>query len=332
MAGQAAGCLFWHSGYSPKERMEAWAKKHLLGIKDLTRAEIEMIFGLASSFKEVSGRDVKKVPALRGKTVLNLFFENSTRTRTSFELAAKRLSGDVINFAVSTSSLAKEESIIDTIKNLETYHPDIMVIRIESSTSLHTLTKHTQASLINAGDGRNEHPTQALLDMFTVKEARGNLENANVLIVGDIMHSRVARSNIFGFKRFGGKVTVCGPATLIPYQFDKMGVKVSYDLDKAVEGADVIIMLRLQKERQTSSFFPTIREYVDRFALTPERVRRAKKDVLIMHPGPINWDIEISSSLKERVHPLILKQVENGLAIRMAALYLVGTRKRETAL
>jgi aspartate carbamoyltransferase catalytic subunit len=309
--------------------MEQWQKKHILGIKDMTREEIESVFSLAASFKEISEREVKKVPALRGKTVLNLFFENSTRTRTSFELAAKRLSGDVINFAVSTSSLAKEESIIDTIKNLETYHPDIMVIRIESSTSLHTLTKHTQASIVNAGDGRNEHPTQALLDMFTVKETRGNLDNLNLLIVGDIMHSRVARSNIFGFQRFGAKITVCGPATLIPYQFEKMGVKVSYDFDKAIEDADVIIMLRIQKERQTSCFFPTMREYLDKFALTPERLARAKKDCLVMHPGPINWDIEISSSLKEKVHPLILKQAENGLAIRMAALYLVGTQKRE---
>jgi aspartate carbamoyltransferase catalytic subunit len=309
--------------------MEQWTKKHILGIKDLSRDEIETVFNLAASFKEISQREVKKVPALRGKTVLNLFFENSTRTRTSFELAAKRLSGDVVNFSVSTSSLAKEESIIDTIKNLETYHPDIMIIRIESSTSLHTLTKYTQASIVNAGDGRNEHPTQALLDMFTVKEVRGNVENLNVLIVGDIMHSRVARSNIFGFQRFGGKVTVCGPSTLIPYEFQNLGVKISYDFDKAIEDADVVIMLRIQKERQTSCFFPTMREYLDRFALTPERLRRAKKDVIIMHPGPINWDIEISSSLKEQVHPLILKQAENGLAVRMAVLYLVGTQKRE---
>jgi len=309
--------------------METWNKKHILGIKDMSREEIEAVFKLAESFKEISQREVKKVPALRGKTVLNLFFENSTRTRTSFELAAKRLSGDVINFSVSTSSMTKEESIIDTIKNLETYHPDLMVIRIESSTSLHTLTHYTQASIVNAGDGRNEHPTQALLDMFTVREARGALDGLNLLIVGDIMHSRVARSNIFGFQRFGAKITVCGPATLIPYEFEKMGVKVSYDFDKAIESADVIIMLRIQKERQTSCFFPTMREYLDRFALTPERLKRAGKECLILHPGPINWDIEISSSLKEKVHPLILRQVENGLAIRMAALYLVGTRKRE---
>jgi len=308
---------------------DTWQKKHILGIKDMSREEMETVFSLAASFKEISQRDVKKVPALRGKTVLNLFFESSTRTRTSFELAAKRLSGDVINFSVATSSLTKEESIIDTIKNLETYHPDIMVVRIESSTSLHTLTHYTQASIINAGDGRNEHPTQAMLDMFTIKEVRGSVENLNLLIVGDIMHSRVARSNIFGFQRFGGKVTVCGPATLIPYEFEKMGVKVSYDFDKAIENADVVIMLRIQKERQTSSFFPTMREYLDRFALTPERFKRAKPGCLVMHPGPVNWDIEISSSLKEQVHPLILKQAENGLAVRMAVLYLVGTQKRE---
>lgn len=309
--------------------MQEWDKKHILGIKDLNKKEIEAVFNLATSFKEISQREVKKVPALRGKTVLNIFFENSTRTRTSFELAAKRLSGDVINFSVSTSSVTKDETIIDTIKNLETYHPDIMIIRIASSTSLHTLTKYTQASIINAGDGRNEHPTQALLDMFTVKEVRKSIDNLNVLIVGDIMHSRVARSNIFGFKSFGCKVTVCGPSTLIPYEFEKMGVKVSYNFDEAIVDADVIIMLRIQRERQESSFFPTLREYLDRFALTPERMKRAKKDCQIMHPGPVNWDIEISSSLKEKVHPLILKQAENGLAVRMAVLYLVGTRKRE---
>jgi len=308
--------------------MGSWQKKHILGIKDLSKEEIETIFSLATSFKEISEREVKKVPALRGKTIINLFFESSTRTRTSFELAAKRLSADVINFSSSSSSLSKGETIVDTIKNLESYHPDIMIIRINSSASLYTLIKYTQASIVNAGDGKNEHPTQALLDMFTVKEIKKSLENLKVLIVGDILHSRVARSNIFGFKKFSSSITVCGPLTLIPYQFEKMGVEISCDLDEAIQDKDVIIFLRIQKERQDSMFFPSLREYVERFSLTSERLKKAKKDCLIMHPGPINWDIEISSSLKEKIHPLILKQAENGLAIRMAVLYLVGTRKK----
>ena len=309
--------------------MEEWQKKHILGIKDFSRQELETVLSLADSFKEISEREVKKVPALRGKTIVNLFFEHSTRTRTSFELAAKRLSADVVNLSSSTSSLTKGETIIDTIKNLEAYHPDIMIIRIGVGVCLNSFTRYTKASIINAGDGRNEHPTQALLDMFTVKEVKGTLENLNVLIVGDIAHSRVARSNIFGFQKFSSKVTVCGPTTLIPYEFEKIGVKVSNDLDKEIPSADIIMMLRIQKERQGIAFFPTTREYINRFGLTPQRLEKAKKDCLVMHPGPVNWDIEISSSLKERVHPLILKQAENGLAIRMAVLYLVGTKKRE---
>ncbi len=309
--------------------MEEWKKKHILGIKDFSRQELETVFSLADSFKEISEREVKKVPALRGKTIVNLFFEYSTRTRTSFELAAKRLSADVVNFSSSTSSLTKGETIIDTVKNFEAYHPDIMIMRIGMGVCLNSFTRYTQASLVNAGDGRNEHPTQALLDMFTIKEVKGTLENLNVLIVGDIAHSRVARSNIFGFQKFSSQITVCGPTTLIPYEFEKMGVKISNNLDKEIPSADIIMMLRIQKERQDIAFFPTLREYIDRFGLTPRRLRRAKKDCLVMHPGPVNWDIEISSSLKERVHPLILKQAENGLAIRMAVLYLVGTKKRE---
>ncbi|MCK4519815.1 MAG: aspartate carbamoyltransferase catalytic subunit [Candidatus Omnitrophica bacterium] len=309
--------------------MEEWQKKHILGIKDLSREELEVVFSLANSFKEISEREVKKVPALRGKTIVNFFFENSTRTRISFELAAKRLSADVVNFSSSGSSLSKGETIIDSIKNLETYHPDIMIIRIGLGAALPSLTKYTRASIINAGDGGNEHPTQALLDMFTIQEARGSLENLRVLIVGDIAHSRVARSNIFGFQKFSSQITVCGPSTLIPYEFEKMGVKISNDLDEEIASADIIMMLRIQKERQGVSFFPSLREYVNRFALTPERLKKAKKNCLVMHPGPVNWDIEISSSLKERVHPLILKQAENGLAVRMAVLYLVGTKKRK---
>lgn len=309
--------------------MKVWQKKHILGIKDFSREELEIVFSLAKSFKEISEREVKKVPALRGKTIVNFFFENSTRTRISFELAAKRLSADVVNFSSSGSSLVKGETVIDSIKNLEAYHPDIMIIRIGLGAALPSFTKYTKASIINAGDGGNEHPTQALLDMFTAYEAKGRLEGLKVLIVGDIAHSRVARSNIFGFKKFSSQVTVCGPSTLMPYEFGKMGVKVSSDLDQEIASADIIMMLRIQKERQVSSFFPSLREYIEKFALTPERLKRAKKNVLVMHPGPVNWDIEISSSLKEKVHPLILKQAENGLAVRMAVLYLVGTKKRK---
>jgi len=309
--------------------MEIWAKKHILAIKELSRQEIEIIFNLAKSFKEIAQREVKKTPALRGKTVINLFFESSTRTRTSFELAAKRLSADVLNFSTSSSSLTKGESIIDTIKNLESYYPDILIIRIGYSASLEVLSRYTQASIINAGDGKNEHPTQALLDIFTVREFKDDLKNLNVLIVGDILHSRVARSNIFGFQKFSSKIRVCAPPTLIPYEFEKMGVEVFYNLDKAIEDVDVIIMLRIQQERQKLSFFPTLREYVDNFSLTQQRLKKANKECLVMHPGPINWDIEISSSLKDKLHPLILKQVENGLAIRMAVLYLIGTKKKD---
>jgi len=304
-----------------------WDKKHLLGIKELSCEEIETIFEAANSFRELSQREVKKAPALRGKTVINLFFESSTRTRTSFELAAKRLSADVLNFSASSSSLTKGESIVDTIKNLESYHPDILVIRISQSASLYDLSKYTNASIVNAGDGCNEHPTQALLDMFTVREIKKTLRNLKVLIVGDILHSRVARSNIFGFQKFSSHIKVCGPPTLIPYEFEKLGVEIFYDLDKAIKDCDVIIFLRIQKERQKVSFFPTLREYVENFSLTVERAKRLKEDCLVLHPGPVNWDIEITSQLKDKLHPLILKQVENGLAIRMAVLYLVGTVK-----
>ncbi|MCK4917106.1 MAG: aspartate carbamoyltransferase catalytic subunit, partial [Candidatus Omnitrophica bacterium] len=275
--------------------MQEWQKKHIIGIKDLNKEEIETVFSLAASFKEIAERDVKKVPALRGKTIINLFFENSTRTRTSFELAAKRLSADVINFSSSNSSLTKGETIIDTIKTLEAYHPNIMIVRLNAGACLPSFTNYTQASIINAGDGKNEHPTQALLDMFTVKEAKGSVENLNVLIVGDIGNSRVARSNIFGFQRFSSKIVVCGPPTMIPYDFNKMGVTVSYDLDDVIGNADVIIMLRIQSERQDNLLMPSLREYVDKFSLTPERLKKVKKDCLIMHPGPVNWDIEISS-------------------------------------
>jgi aspartate carbamoyltransferase catalytic subunit len=306
-----------------------WDRRHLLGLKDLGREDIELILDNARSFREVSSRDVKKVPALRGKTVVNLFFENSTRTRMSFELAAKRLSADVINFAASTSSLTKGETMLDTLKTIEAYSTDIFVIRHSHSTAPLYLSQHTQSSIINAGDGQNEHPTQALLDMFTVREKLGTLEGLKVVIMGDITHSRVARSNIWGFSKFGSEVTVCGPVTLVPKFFAEMPCKVSYNTEEALKDADVVIMLRIQRERQQDVYFPSQEEYNRYFALTKESARFLKKNALVLHPGPVNWDAEIDSSLKERVFPLILEQVTNGLAVRMSVLYLLGGNKGE---
>ena len=305
-----------------------WNKKHFLGIKYLTREEIETVFSLADNFREISQRQVKKVPALRGKTVVNLFFENSTRTRTSFELAAKMLSADVVNFSSSTSSLAKGEGILDTIRTLEAYNPDILVIRDSSETLPLFLANFTDITIINAGDGACEHPTQALLDMFTVQQKKGDLQNLKVLVVGDIAHSRVARSAIFGFQKFECSISVCGPKTLIPKEAAALGVEVFYDFDKALEGKDVIIMLRLQQERQAMAYVPSLREYTEMFSLTPQRYQKLKAGCLVMHPGPVNWDVEIASSLQDKTHPLILEQVANGLAVRMAVLYLAGTNKR----
>lgn len=301
----------------------SWDRRHLLGLKDLSRQDIELILDNAESFREVSDRDVKKVPALRGKTVVNLFFEDSTRTRMSFELAAKRLSADVINFTAKTSSLNKGETTLDTLKTIEAYSTDIFVVRHCNSTAPLYLSRNTGASVINAGDGQNEHPTQALLDMFTVRNKLGTLEGLKVTIMGDIAHSRVARSNVWGFSRFGSDVTVCGPATLIPKYFESMPCRVSYDTEEALKGADVVIMLRIQRERQEDVYFPSNEEYIKYFALNREKLPLLKKNALIMHPGPVNWDVEIDSSIKEKVFPLILEQVSNGLAVRMAVLYLL---------
>ena len=308
--------------------MSEWTKKHLLGLSDLSREEMELIFDSAKSFKEVSQREVKKVPALRGKTVVNLFFEASTRTKTSFELAAKRLSADVVNFSSTGSSLEKGETILDTLKNIEAYSVDIFVIRHGFSKAAFFLSQRTQASVINAGDGLNEHPTQALLDMFTVQEKLGTLSGLKVAIVGDILHSRVARSNIWGFSKFSSEVTVCAPPTLIPKYFSAMPAKITYSLKEALEGADVVIMLRVQKERQNQKFFPSQREYSEFFSLNAENAKFLKKDALVMHPGPVNWDVEIASCLKEKVQSLILEQVNNGLAVRMAVLYLLSIGKK----
>lgn len=308
--------------------MSEWGKKHLLGLKDASRQEIELILDSAKSFKEVSQREVKKVPALRGKTIVNLFFESSTRTKTSFELAAKRLSADSLNFSSSGSSLEKGETILDTLKNIEAYSVDMFVIRHSFSGAAMFLSKNTSASVVNAGDGMNEHPTQALLDMFTVREHLGTLGGLKVAIIGDILHSRVARSNIWGFSKFNSEVWVCGPPTLIPLHFNSMPAKVTYSLKQAVEGADVVIMLRVQKERQKEKYFPSLREYRDLFSLNAENQKFLKKSALVLHPGPVNWDTEISSSLQNKTQKLILEQVTNGLAVRMAVLYLLSTHRK----
>ncbi len=301
-----------------------WKRKHLLGIEDLEIEEINLILETAESFKEISTRAIKKVPTMRGKTVVNLFFEPSTRTRTSFEIAAKRLSADTVSFTASSSSLSKGETLIDTARNIEAMNPDIIVIRHFAGGAPYLLTKYVDSSIINAGDGAHEHPSQALLDMLTVKEKKGKLEGLKLAIIGDISHSRVARSNIFGFTKMGAEVRVAGPATLIPVGIEKMGVKVFYRIEKAIEEVDVIMMLRIQLERQKGQFFPTLREYSRFFGLDVKKLKLAKEDVTIMHPGPINRGIEISPEVADGPYSVILDQVTNGVAVRMALLYLLA--------
>lgn len=298
--------------------------KDLLGIKDLSPEEILLILDTAESLKEISTRDIKKVPALRGKTIINLFYEPSTRTRTSFEIAGKRLSADVVNISVSSSSVAKGETLKDTAKNLEAMNPDAVVIRHSSSGAPYFIAKILKCPVINAGDGAHEHPTQALLDLFTIREKKKKLKGLRVSIIGDIAHSRVARSNIYAMKKMGMDVTVAGPSTLIPVDIKKTGVKVFTDLSKAIDGADVIIMLRIQLERQERGLFPSIREYSRLFGLNVEKLKNAKKDVIIMHPGPINRGVEISADVADGPYSLILDQVTNGVAIRMAILHLLA--------
>ncbi len=307
-------------------------RKDLLSIADLSKDEIETIFTSAVTFKEVSQREIKKVPTLRGRTVINLFYEPSTRTRTSFEIAAKRMSADAINISVSTSSAVKGETFKDTALNLEAMGPDCIVVRHGSSGAPHMLAKYLACSVINAGDGAHEHPTQALLDMFTIKEKLGQIKGLNVLIVGDITHSRVARSNIIGLNKLGAKVTVCGPPTMIPIGIEELGCDVTYDLEGSLKVADVIIMLRIQFERQGSGgrLFSTGREYARLYGLYPDKLKKAKKDVVIMHPGPINRGVEISPEVADGPWSLILDQVANGLAVRMALFYLlIGGAKEE---
>ena len=304
-----------------------WTRKDLLGLRELSADEIRLILRTAESFREVSLRPIKKVPALRGRTVVNLFFEPSTRTRTSFELAAKRLSADIVNIATQQSSLSKGETVLDTVRNLEALKIDILVIRHAAAGVPHLVARHAAASVINAGDGAHEHPTQALLDLFTIQEKKGRIEGLRVSIIGDIAHSRVARSNIWGLTKLGAQVTVCGPPTLLPPQVEQLGVRVTHQLDEAIRGADVLMLLRIQHERQEAMLIPSLREYRLTYGLDRERMSRAKPDVLIMHPGPVNRGVELDSSVADGPFSVILDQVTNGLAVRMAALYLVAGAK-----
>lgn len=300
--------------------------KDLVGIKELSREDIELILNTASSFKDVLKRDIKKVPALRGKTVVNLFFEPSTRTRTSFELAEKRLSTDVLNFSVPTSSVVKGESLFDTIKTIEAYGVDFIVIRHASSGVPHFIANNVDASVINAGDGINEHPTQALLDAFSIIEKKGSLSGLKIAIVGDILHSRVAKSNIYLLSKFGAEIRLIGPPTMIPEFEQDLQLSVYYDMDEGLKDVDVIMMLRIQMERQGKGFFPSTFEYFKNWGLDLRRLRLAKKDALVMHPGPMNRGIEISSDVADSGQSIILEQVTNGLAVRMAVMYLLSGR------
>ena len=301
-----------------------WMRKDLLGLRALSAEEIRFILQTAESFREVSLRPIKKVPALRGKTVVNLFFESSTRTRTSFELAAKRLSADIVNIAAPSSSLSKGETVLDTVKNLEALKVDIVVIRHAAAGVPHLVARNTAASVINAGDGAHEHPTQALLDLFTIQGKKGRIEGLNVSIIGDIAHSRVARSNIWGLTKLGARVTVCGPPTLLPPQIEQLGVRVTHRLEEAIRDADVLMLLRIQHERQEATLIPSLREYRLGYGIDRERLSRAKPGLLIMHPGPVNRGVELDSSVADGPFSVILDQVTNGLAVRMAALYLVS--------
>jgi aspartate carbamoyltransferase catalytic subunit len=299
--------------------------RHLLGLDGISREDIQLILDTAVSFKEVLERPIKKVPPLQGKTIVNLFFESSTRTRISFELAERRLSADVVNFAASGSSVSKGETLKDTARNIEAMKIDMVVIRHASAGAPHFLSNVVASNVINAGDGAHEHPTQALLDMYTLREKHKTLEGLRVCIVGDILHSRVARSNIFGLKTMGAQVSVCGPATMIPREITRLGVPVYHRLEDVIPKVDALNVLRIQLERQEKGLFPSLREYHRYFGVTKERVDRADRPITILHPGPINRDVEISADLADGEHSVILQQVTNGVAIRMAVLYLLGS-------
>lgn len=299
-------------------------RKDILGIKDLSVDEINFILETAESFLEVSTRKIKKVPTLRGKTIINLFYEASTRTRTSFEIAGKRLSADTINISASTSSVVKGETLIDTARNLEAMNPDVIVIRHSASGAPQMLASLVKQSIINAGDGAHEHPTQALLDMMTIKEHKRKIAGLKVAIIGDIEHSRVARSNIYGLSKMGADIVLAGPATMLPRDIEQMGVKVFNKMEEAIEGADVIMMLRIQLERQKQSIFPSLREYSQHYCLNRNNIKLAQKDVIVMHPGPINRGVEISPDIADdSSYSVILDQVNKGVAVRMALLYLL---------
>jgi aspartate carbamoyltransferase catalytic subunit len=314
--------------HAPKATLH---RKDLLGIADLDASEIALILDTADSFREVAERPVKKVPTLRGKTVINLFFEPSTRTRSSFEIAEKRLSADSLNFSASTSALSKGESLIDTAMNLEAMAPDLVVIRHAYPGAPHMLAKRLKSGVVNAGDGAHEHPTQALLDAYTIRRHKGKLEGLKVAIFGDIEHSRVVRSNIHLLTKMGAKVTVGGPRTLMPAGIDAMGVETCYEIEECIAGADVVMMLRVQLERQGRSLFPSLPEYFQRFGLSRERLRAAKEDVIVLHPGPMNRGVEIASDVADGPGSVILEQVANGVAVRMAVLYLLCGSSTESA-
>lgn len=297
-------------------------RKDLLGLEELEKIEIETILETAKSLREILYRPIKKVPTLKGKTVVNMFFEPSTRTQSSFDLAAKRLSADTVSVSTKGSAVQKGESLLDTLLNIDAMKADAFIIRHWASGAPHFLAKHTEAAVINAGDGTHEHPTQALLDMLTMLDRFGKIEGLNVLIVGDILHSRVARSNIFGLTKLGAHVTLAGPPTLLPEYFKELGVEISYNIDDAVKEKDVIMALRIQRERLEEAYFPSIREYRKYFGITRERLKKAKKNAVIMHPGPVNWGVELDFDLTEERESLILDQVTNGVAVRMAVLYL----------
>jgi len=299
-------------------------KKDLLGIADLTREDIYLILDTAEAMREIGLRPIKKVPTLRGKTVVNLFYEPSTRTRTSFEIAEKRLSADTLNIAVAASSVLKGETLVDTALNIEAMAPDVIVLRHASSGACHLLSRVCRSRVINAGDGMHEHPTQALLDAFTIREHKKRIEHLKVAIVGDLLHSRVLRSNVLLLTGLGADVCVSGPATLMPAGIERFGVRTSTSVDEAVADADVIMMLRIQQERMHGAFFPSLREYFNTFGMTAARIARAKPDVIIMHPGPMNRGVEIASDVADGPFSVILEQVANGVAVRMAVLYLLA--------
>lgn len=302
------------------------ASRHLIGLEGMSKEDLTLILDTATSFREVLERPIKKVPTLQGKTVVNLFFESSTRTRISFELAERRLSADVINFSADSSSVKKGETLKDTARNIEVMKVDMVVVRHAAAGVPLFLSRVLNATIINAGDGSHEHPTQGLLDLYTLREKFGTLDGLRVSIIGDISHSRVALSNIHGLKTLGARVSVCGPKTFIPREIEKMGVSVFYDIDEAIRQSDALNVLRIQLERQSRGLFPTLREYHEQYGVTRERLQKVQREITIMHPGPINRDVELSADVADGEHSVILQQVLNGVAIRMAVLYLLGTR------